>query len=495
MVNSLLDAEKESISILKQEAAKINNILGNVVEEESNDDTEELDEANNSVRAFMLNYPTIAEIEDAELLLKLAAEDSGEYKAGDEIWIISGTERAVTHVMRVNDYIVSSREVDLEVLLELNPPLSRDDLVSIGLFGTGVLMEWFAGKCSVLTSQQRNLLWAEATKLPERQIPVDVPRNKIIYGAPGTGKSYRLELDRREYFPKEEQFIRVTFHANYSYTQFVGTYKPVPIYKEGDAAVAYYGSDMQKLDQSKEPLIDYQFCPGPLLILLERALKHKKTNFLLLIEEINRANAAAVFGDVFQLLDRKGNGESEYGITLSYDAMNYLKSRGINKDKLRLPRNLFIWATMNSADQGVTPLDTAFKRRWSFEYISLSYGESIMDGYLLPLKFLKRPIAWNDFRHIINDKLCSEAIRIPEDKLIGPFFLKQQELIKVDDDEANGLANAAFQNKLLLYLKDDVLRHNSRAIFKEELKTFAQIVDAYGAGKEIFNFKFPAEYY
>ena len=207
---------------------------------------------------------------------------------------------------------------------------------------------------------------------------LEFPYNLVVFGAPGTGKSHYLDDKRgkkkkdvigdsdsdESYFARCE---RVTFYPTYSYTQFVGTYKPV-------------------LDDKKE--ISYKFVPGPFLRLLSEALKNPESNYLLIIEEINRANAAAVFGDMFQLLDRMSDGLSEYGISLAEDIKKWLKDDAKvqpiavgaddkdkevawNGDMLRLPKNFYIWATMNSADQGVFPLDTAFKRRWEFEYINV----------------------------------------------------------------------------------------------------------------------------
>ena len=107
--------------------------------------------------------------------------------------------------------------------------------------------------------------------------------------------------------------------------------------------------------------------------ILKKAMENPNEPYLLIIEEINRANVAAVFGDVFQLLDRNEINESEYDIETSQDMRRYL-----NKDKIKFPSNLFIWATMNSADQGVFPIDTAFKRRWDFKYFSINSGEDLI---------------------------------------------------------------------------------------------------------------------
>ena len=180
--------------------------------------------------------------------------------------------------------------------------------------------------------------------------------NLILFGAPGTGKSQQLKEDSKEF---GERYERVTFHPDYTYAHFVGTYKPV----------------MVKNEETEKNEIEYKFVAGPFLRAYLAAKKAPEP-FLLIIEEINRANVAAVFGDVFQLLDRDENGKSEYKVAVSEDVKEWLCDNGINETKLCLPENMYIWATMNSADQGVFPMDTAFKRRWNFEYTDL-YPDSI----------------------------------------------------------------------------------------------------------------------
>lgn len=193
-------------------------------------------------------------------------------------------------------------------------------------------------------------------------------RNRIVFGAPGTGKSYELKEDCEDLLKDaKDNYERVTFHPDYSYSQFVGTYKPV------------MGADEK---------IRYDFVPGPFMRVYVEALKSGRTEnpqpHLLLIEEINRAKVAAVFGDVFQLLDRDDDGVSEYEIQASEDIRKYLaKQLGGTPDnyqKIRIPNNMFIWSTMNSADQGVFPMDTAFKRRWNFEYLGINENEEKISG-------------------------------------------------------------------------------------------------------------------
>lgn len=276
------------------------------------------------------------------------------------------------------------------------------------------------------------------------------PRNRIIFGAPGTGKSHEANLDanalllgaRDEKSPltdddkntKASRMERVTFHPEYSYYDFVGSYKPVM------KNVQVEGKD------ATERKIEYDFVPGPFTRILVKALKDKGHPYLLLIEEINRARVAAVFGDIFQLLDRTKGGESEYSICLSEDLKEHLKEQGLPLNELKLPPNLYIWATMNSADQGVYPLDTAFKRRWSMEYLSINEGAE------------NDSIGWNTIRKGINDLLKPH---VNEDKLMGYHFLKEEER----DTEEH--LKEALAGKVLMYLFDDAAKPCRKDIFKE----------------------------
>lgn len=288
----------------------------------------------------------------------------------------------------------------------------------------------------------------------DKQILSPHPHNRIIFGAPGTGKSHLLEQQRSQYFDNAH-YERVTFHPNYSYSQFVGAYKPV-----------------KKITDGKDD-ITYEYIPGPFVRVLAKALKNPNENFLLVIEEINRANVAAVFGDVFQLLDRDAEGKSEYPIDASEDLKKYLSKSGISLDdgKIAIPNNMYIWATMNSADQGVMPLDAAFKRRWEFEYIGIDENESEVSSYEIPnakhsdgdsttFSFIN----WNDFRKSLNAKLKNLAgASVNEDKLVGPFFISKQSLEMAKENPENFIK--LFKSKVLMYLYEDVCKMNPRALF------------------------------
>ena len=292
------------------------------------------------------------------------------------------------------------------------------------------------------------------------------PRQIIYFGAPGTSKSYTLNKDAEKIANQK----RVTFYPGYSYQQFVGTYKPC-------------------MDSDK---IAYKFVPGPLLRLLEKALKaetqaenkedtsaaeHSTENqengkeekdtekFLLIVEELNRAEAAAVFGDLFQLLDRNSDGESEYPISVSEDLKQYLEKQGVWKKEtedtqkqLYFPSNFYIWATMNSADQGVFPLDTAFKRRWDFKYFGIDDAADKLTN--------DKQKFWNELRKTINKEL-HDKLKLNEDKLLGPFFMKVENI-----DEQTFWER--FCSKVLLYLYEDAARLNRNRIFQSKI-TYSQM--------------------
>lgn len=308
--------------------------------------------------------------------------------------------------------------------------------------------------------------------VPANPLSSKISRNRVLYGAPGTGKSFKLEQEATVSFPHAVLRRRVTFYPDYSYQHLVGSYRPTPVYR--DSAETLYESDkLTQLPDGKLPVIDYRYNPGPLLEMYCMAVRNQEHNFLLIIEELNRTDAAAAFGDWFQLLDRTANGESEFQISTTPDVRAYLASQGINADSIKLPSNLYIWATMNSADQGVMPLDAAFKRRWSFEYVGLEDARAAVSGLNLTLPFASSgAVEWNIFRDAINSRL--RALGVAEDRLLGPFFLKREELQDV----------GAFKNKLLMYLREDVVRHDPEQLFNAA--TFGEIVNLYDAGNNVF---------
>jgi hypothetical protein len=317
----------------------------------------------------------------------------------------------------------------------------------------------------------------------------DLPRNRIIFGAPGTGKSFFLDDERKKLLELdcEVNYERVTFHPDYSYANFVGTYKPV-MNEQGD--------------------ISYRYVPGPFMRIYKKALENAvkaaegedtPRPFLLIIEEINRANVAAVFGDVFQLLDRNDTNISEYPIHASEDIKKYL-GEIFNRNhedfaQIRIPDNLFIWATMNSADQGVFPMDTAFKRRWDFKYLGIDENEKLLKGKYVEINGLR--IEWNSLRKCINEYLA-EILKIPEDKQLGPFFIPRKIVFPeshLTGEPVNEIDKVkfseVFEHKVLMYLFEDAARQNRASLFEDAKygsARYSKICDAFREqGIGIFN--------
>ena len=283
----------------------------------------------------------------------------------------------------------------------------------------------------------------------------EFPRNRILFGAPGTGKSFTLNHEKDLLLADGGEYERVTFHPDYSYANFVGTYKPVPC-----------------KDSDDKDAITYSYVPGPFMRTYVKALQNSKTDtpkpFLLVIEEINRANVAAVFGDVFQLLDRGDDEVSEYPIQASEDVKKYLAGElGGNPDdysEIRLPDNMFIWATMNSADQGVFPMDTAFKRRWDFTYLGIDDSEAGIVGkkVVLGQGDYRRIVEWNALRKAINNELLT--YKVNEDKLMGPYFISKKNLPEGEMIDP-AVFTRIFKNKVIMYLFDDAAKQKRITLF------------------------------
>ncbi|GGN84339.1 AAA family ATPase [Shewanella aestuarii] len=278
--------------------------------------------------------------------------------------------------------------------------------------------------------------------------------NQIYYGAPGTGKSHKIDE-----LATDENSIRTVFHSETQYSDFVGCLKPCMI--DGD--------------------ISYQFRPGPFSLALVKAANDEQPCFLV-IEEINRAAAAAVFGDIFQLLDRRADGRSQYSIdVVDADFKGYLETHAASllvSGKLVLPANLSLLATMNSSDQAVMPMDSAFKRRWQFEYVSIEGDEYPQGDFIINVGTELFAVSWEVLSKVINAQL-SEA-QIPEDRLLGPWFVSEKELEN---------SQAMLAGKLSMYLWEDVLRHAHREVIfdTEKNPTLYQLIKTIKANGIVFS--------
>ena len=370
----------------------------------------------------------------------------------------------------IDSYINALKQIDTKCITDIQDNIFKID--SINLFDK--LITSFKSSDSFVDYNRKYKNHGPASIECYREflaiLKLSKPHQRIFFGAPGTGKSYKLNQEAKHYFG--DKFKRVTFHPNYMYGNFVGQYKPYPA------------------DGNSEK-ITYKFVPGILINQLVEALKNPDKNYLVIIEEINRANVAAVFGDLFQLLDRNSNGESEYSIAITKELQDYFKNEaffgellnetiqkklGDDFSTLYLPNSLYIWATMNSADQGVMPMDTAFKRRWDFTYLGVndavddnsdefeSYIFSGGDGLY----------KWNDYREQINDRLSK--LNIPEDKLLGPYFLSKNVL----SNEDKSYISEVLKDKVLMYLYEDAARAFRGKLFKEgTFGTYSQLCKAF----------------
>ena len=266
---------------------------------------------------------------------------------------------------------------------------------------------------------------------------------KIFYGAPGTGKSNAVKRHTGELLDNDEErdlpnVFRTTFHPDTDYASFVGCYKPT----------MKATSKEEKTLTGKDEEIVYEFVPQTFTDAYIYAYTHSTEQTYLVIEEINRGNCAQIFGDLFQLLDRKG-GVSEYKIKADKDLANYLvdildeDSEDIKEGKLCLPANLNILATMNTSDQSLFPMDSAFKRRWEWEYVPINYGTNIKSG-TFEITIGDKTYPWVAFIKEVNKRIFD--LTQSEDKQLGNFFIKHS----VDEKE--------FKSKVMFYLWYEVLR-------------------------------------
>lgn len=283
-------------------------------------------------------------------------------------------------------------------------------------------------------------------------------KNTIYLGAPGTGKSYVIEQETNLALK-----VRTVFHPDMQYSDFVGSLRP------------------RMVNNGATRSISYEFRAGPFTNAYIQARNNQNQRVFLIIEEINRAPAAAVFGDLFQLLDP----DSMYEIDIDPDMLDYINEHIPERiEKLSLPSNLTILATMNSSDQGVSSLDTAFKRRWAIKYMSIDYTKATPGTLSIPVHGAVRKIEWKNFAKVVNEKLM--LLGVPEDRLLGHRFLS------VDDLADTQSAHDTLCYKLFVYLWEDVLRHGKRhSIFSSEsegypLGTFGQLVAAFSEGIPVF---------
>ena len=272
----------------------------------------------------------------------------------------------------------------------------------------------------------------------------------IYYGCPGTGKSFEVkkiaegeddeliiwyepvaegskEYKKVDYVPTDDQkkklannVFRTTFHPDYDYATFVGCYKP---------------------GKNDEGYLDYKFVPQVFTKAYVAAMKHPKDPVYLIIEEINRGNCAQIFGDLFQLLDRT-NGVSDYEIKPDAELAKFLKDEGVPYESIKLPDNLHLYATMNTSDQSLFPMDSAFKRRWAMVYKPIAYSGTKADMFTISIG--NKQYQWIQFLKLVNEVILIATES--EDKQMGEFFIK------------DSISEEEFTNKVMFYLWNDVCK-------------------------------------
>lgn len=322
-----------------------------------------------------------------------------------------------------------------------------------------------------------------STQTPQQTISfINNHDQTIYYGVPGSGKSHKIDEITKNL--SEEQKIRVVFHPEYTNADFVGQILPC-LTSDG---------------------IEYRFKAGPFSRILKKAYQNPDKPHYLIIEEINRGNAAAIFGDLFQLLDRDSKGWSSYKIE-NLDINSFIRSKdstysdakiesSVNvgdytwteNTGIRLPPNLSLLATMNTSDQNVFTLDNAFQRRWDMELVPNSCDDLTQMQAKISVK--EKTITWESFQSKINEVIAEKGnesgFSSMEDKRLGCWFIKNNE---------KGIDPEKFANKVLKYLWDDAFKFNRSEIFIDEVKNFEELKNLFigDKGFEIFkdiNFDF-----
>mgnify|MGYP004563823823 CR=1 FL=1 len=313
----------------------------------------------------------------------------------------------------------------------------------------------------------------------DESLRVTTGENILLYGVPGSGKSWTIQ---HEYCDDEKCMERLVFHPDYMYSDFVGQILPV----------------VKKDNEGKEK-VRYEFKAGPFTKILKRAYNDPQKSYYLVIEEINRGNAPAIFGEIFQLLDRMDEdkdgfkkGTSEYGITNENIALEVYGDPDI---KVRIPANLSILGTMNTSDQNVFTLDTAFQRRWIMRMIKNSFVKH---------KYANNPIldtsvSWKQFCEAINEEILRRNnVTSSEDKRLGAYFVSADDLVYVKTQDGVSEKqiidaehkNARFAEKVIKYLWDDAFKFSHPDTFDtRRYKSLEMVIDAFNTSTGDERFK------
>ena len=262
-------------------------------------------------------------------------------------------------------------------------------------------------------------------------------QNILYYGVPGSGKSFTIS----QICSDDSVMERVVFYPDYSHSDFIGQIVP-------------------RLNKDKN--LEYVFSPGPFTRILKKAYNNPDKMYYLVIEEINRGNAAAIFGEVFQLLDRDHTGKSEYSIN-NYDIAETVYND--SEHPVRIPSNLTLLATMNTSDQNVFTLDTAFQRRWTMKHIPNNFDNEHSDDIIEGTQ-----ITWGAFAQTVNELILqnNNGLISSGDKRLGVYFAREDEL-----------KPALFSEKVLKYLWDDAFKLDRDTLFNEKYKSIEELIEDY----------------
>lgn len=308
----------------------------------------------------------------------------------------------------------------------------------------------------------------------------------IYFGAPGTGKSYCVNEALKKKKVDADRIFRVTIHPEFTYSDFIGQLLP----EVNSASKSVY----------------FVFKPGPFTRALIKAFEDSSQDVYLILEEMSRGNVAAIFGDIFQLLDRDQHFNSKYPIR-NKNVSDLIKE--VSTDEIILPSNFNILGTVNLNDQNVFPMDTAFKRRFSWEYVTSLPAFDVSGNRLQKLNNAKISISinenpsdniitnWQSFYTALNMYITDKdnGMGRTEDKQIGQFFIEFDEQVINDSHSADAVKistslkkiNDIIRNKLLLFLWQDVQGHsslnNSKKIFDKDIKSFDDLYFKYGVQK------------
>lgn len=304
--------------------------------------------------------------------------------------------------------------------------------------------------------------------IPDESNRLTGGENVLLYGVPGCGKSNAIMT---KYCKDADAIERVVFHPDYTYGDFVGQIMP--------------------LTDAETGKIRYEFSAGPFTRTLSDAYNNPDKKYCLIIEEINRGNAPAIFGDIFQLLDRDENGNGAYEIT-NADVAAKVYIHGQTSKKIKLPSNLFIFATMNTSDQNVFTLDTAFQRRWNMRMVE----NDVHRSKIAQKNILDTNIKWAKFADTINELIITKNVGMTssEDKRLGAYFVTEKDLRffttadGITQEEADD-RNHNFPEKVLKYLWDDAFKFTRDEVFKSDYDSLEKLIKAFenAQGDKRFN--------